>query len=184
MGDSDAAARGGRRGRRRRARPCRAGRFEAQADWGTLGSPESYLGYEQGRNFGSPGGAAPDEPHIYSTPNALEVNHWALSGDWTIEGGSSVLNEAGGRIAFRFHSRDAHLVLRASEAGAHVPFRVLLDGAPPGDEHGLDIDAQGNGTVIQPRLYQLIRQRGRIGDRTLEVEFHTPGVEAYVFTFG
>jgi Thioredoxin like C-terminal domain len=134
--------------------------FEAQADWTNLRSPETYVGYEQGRNFASAEGVALDEARTYSAPDSLRLNQWALSGDWTIERGASVLNGAEGRIAFRFHARDAHLPLRTRELGARVPFRVLVDGEPPGDAHGLDVDEQGNGTVIQPRLYQLIRQRG------------------------
>ena len=158
--------------------------FEAQADWTTLGSPETYLGYEQGRNFGSPGDAAPDTPRTYSVPGRLRLNEWALSGNWTIEARASVLDDAGGRIAFRFHARDVHLVLAPRERGAQVPFRVLVDGAPPGSAHGLDVDAEGNGIVVEPRLYQLVREPGEIADRTFEIEFAAAGVEAYVFTFG
>jgi thiol-disulfide isomerase/thioredoxin len=158
--------------------------FEVQADWVSLGSPETYLGYEQGRNFASPGDPVLDKPHTYSAPESLGLNEWALAGEWTIEGGASVLNGSEGRIAFRFHARDAHLVLRAREPGAEVPFQVLVDGEPPGGGHGLDVDEQGQGAVIQPRLYQLVRQRGEITERTLEIEFHAPGVEAYAFTFG
>jgi thioredoxin family protein len=95
-----------------------------------------------------------------------------------------VLNEADGGIAFRFHARDCHLVLQARKPGARVPFRVLVDGEPPGDAHGLDVDEQGHGTVIQPRLYQLVRHQGSIRDRTFKITFLEPGAEAYVFTFG
>jgi thiol-disulfide isomerase/thioredoxin len=159
--------------------------FEAQADWTNLGSPETYLGYEQAQNFASPGGAAFDEPRTYVAPDSLMLNRWALSGDWTIERGASVLNRADGRIAFRFHARDVHLVMRPRERGASVPFRVLVDGKPPGDAHGLDADEQGHGNLVQPRLYQLIREHGSmIADRTFEITFLAPGVEAYVFTFG
>ncbi len=159
--------------------------LEAQADWTNLRSPETYLGYEQGRNFASPEGAALDEPREYSVPDSLRLNEWALTGDWTIESGASVLYGTEGRIAFRFHSRDAHLVLRArAPGGVRVPFRVLLDGEPPGGAQGLDVDEQGYGTVVQPRLYQLVRQQDGIAERTLEIEFNAPGVEAYVFTFG
>jgi hypothetical protein len=158
--------------------------FEAQADWDDLGSPETYLGYEQARNFASPGGVALDEPRSYSAPESLRLNQWALSGDWTIESGASVLNEPEGGITFHFHARDAHLVLRAREPVARVPFRVLVDGEPPRDARGLDVDEQGYGTVVQPRLYQLVRQRDRIADRTLQIDFEAPGVEAYAFTFG
>jgi thiol-disulfide isomerase/thioredoxin len=159
--------------------------FEAQADWTNLGSPETYLGYEQAQNFASPGGAAFDEPRSYDAPDSLMLNRWALSGDWTIERGAAVLNRADGGIAFRFHARDVNLVVRAREPGASIPFRVLVDGEPPGDAHGLDADEQGNGTLVEPRLYQLIRERGsRIADRTFEITFLAAGVEAYVFTFG
>jgi thiol-disulfide isomerase/thioredoxin len=157
--------------------------FEAQADWTNLGSPETYLGYEQAQNFASPGDAASDEPRTYVAPDSLKLNDWALSGDWTIERRASVLNRADGRIAFRFHGRDVHLVMRP-EAGTSVLFRVLVDGEPPGDAHGLDVDERGHGTLGQPRLYQLIRERGSITDRTFEISFLAPGVEAYVFTFG
>jgi thiol-disulfide isomerase/thioredoxin len=144
--------------------------FEAQADWTTLQTPETYLGYEQAQNFAD------------WDPDRLEPNQWALSGDWTVEPGASVLNAADGRIRFRFHARDVHLVLRARETP--VPFRVLVDGETPRDAHGLDVDEQGRGTLVEPRLYQLIRQPGSIDDRTLEVAFDAPGVEAYAFTFG
>jgi hypothetical protein len=113
----------------------------------------------------------------------LPLNSWALAGDWTIEERAIVLNEAGGRIVFRFHARDVHLVLR-SRAGAAVPFRVAVDGDAPGDAHGLDVDEEGNGTLVQPRLYQLVREAGEITDRTLEITFLDAGAEAYVFTFG
>jgi thiol-disulfide isomerase/thioredoxin len=158
--------------------------FEAQADWADLRSPETYLGYEQGRNFASPGGAALDEPRTYVRPDSLRLNQWALSGDWTIGPGASVLNGGDGAIAFRSHARDVNLVLGPPERGTSVPFRVRVDGEPPGDAHGLDADEQGQGTVARQRLYQLIRERGSIVDRTFEITFLAPGVEAYVFTFG
>ena len=158
--------------------------FEAQADWADLQSPETYLGYEQGWNFASPGGADIDEAHTYAAPESLSLNHWALSGDWTIERRACVLNAAGGTIAFRFHARDVHLVMSPRPRGASVPFRVLVDGKPPGDAHGLDVDEQGRGTLAQQRLYQLVREPGPIADRTFEIAFEAAGVEAYVFTFG
>ena len=159
------------------------GGVEAQADWATLGSGETYVGYQQGHNFESPGGVTIDEPRAYSLPETLKLNSWALSGQWTVESRASVLNEAGGSIAFRFHARDVNLVLR-SRTGDAVPFRVLVDGDPPGAAHGLDVDDEGYGTLIQPRLYQLIRHPGPISDRTFEITFDGVGVEAYVFTFG
>jgi hypothetical protein len=158
--------------------------FEAQADWTNLASPETYLGYEQTQNFASPGGVAFDEPRTYVAPDSLRLNQWALSGEWTVERGAAVLNQADGGIAFRFHARDVHLVLRSPEPGVPVPFRVLINGEPPRDAHGLDVDDEGHGTVTQPRLYQLVRERGPITDRTFEITFLASGVEAYVFTFG
>lgn len=157
--------------------------LEAQADWANLSSPETYLGYQQGQNLDSPNGVAYDEPRAYAAPESLQLNTWALAGDWTIEERASVLNEAGGRIAFRFHARDVHLVLR-SRAGKAVPFRVAVDGKAPGDAHGLDVDEDGEGTLVQPRLYQLVREPQQITDRTFEITFLDGGVEAYVFTFG
>jgi thiol-disulfide isomerase/thioredoxin len=158
--------------------------FEAQADWATLESHETYLGYEQAQNFVSPGGAEIDEPRTYVAPDSLRLNRWALSGDWTIERRASVLNRADGRIAFRFHARDVHLVMGPPGRDTSVPFVVLVDGEPPDAAHGLDVDEQGRGTLSQQRLYQLIRERGSITERTFEITFLAPGVEAYVFTFG
>jgi hypothetical protein len=101
-----------------------------------------------------------------------------------IERRACALERAEGSIAFRFHARDAHLVMGPSAQGESVPFRVLVDGEPPGAAHGLDVDDQGAGTMDEQRLYQLIRQPGSIADRTLEIMFLAPGVKAYVFTFG
>jgi thiol-disulfide isomerase/thioredoxin len=158
--------------------------FEAQADWANLGSPETYLGYEQAQNFASPAGASPGEGHSYVAPDRLKLNHWALAGDWTLEKRASVLNQADGRISLRFHARDVHLVMGPLERGTSVRFRVLLDGDTPGSAHGVDIDEDGHGAVAQQRLHQLIRQEGPIDDRTFEITFLAPGVEAYAFTFG
>jgi thiol-disulfide isomerase/thioredoxin len=158
--------------------------LEVQADWANLESSETYLGYEQAQNFASPGGAAFDEPRTYVVPDPLGLNRWALSGNWTIERGASVLNDADGGIAFRFHSRDVHLVMGPRSRGTSVPFRVFVDGEPPGDAHGVDVDEQGHGTLSEQRLYQLIREAESITDRTFEITFLAPGVEAYVFTFG
>jgi thiol-disulfide isomerase/thioredoxin len=156
---------------------------EAQADWTNVESPETYLGAQQGHNFASPGGASINDPHTYTLPERLRLNSWALSGKWTVESRATVLHDAGGAIAFRFHARDINLVLR-SRTGDAVPFRVLIDGAAPGASHGVDADAEGTGTLVRPRLYQLVRQEGPIVDRTFEIGFLEPGVEAYVFTFG
>jgi thiol-disulfide isomerase/thioredoxin len=158
--------------------------LEAQADWASLQSPETYLGYEQARGFASSGDAVLDQTHTFAAPDRLNLNHWALEGDWTIERRASVLDRAGGRILFRFHARDVHLVMGSRPRSASVPFQVLIDGEPPGDAHGLDVDEDGSGTLAQQRLYQLIRQPGGITDRTFEITFLAPGAEAYVFTFG
>jgi thiol-disulfide isomerase/thioredoxin len=158
--------------------------FEAQADWDNLESPETYLGYEQAQNFASAGDSRLDEPHTYAAPDRLRLNQWALSGEWTIRPGASVLNGADGTIAFRFHARDVNLVLGPPARDASVAFRVLVDGEPPGAAHGLDVDEEGSGTVVEQRLYQLVREPGPIEDRTFEITFFAPGAEAYVFTFG
>jgi thiol-disulfide isomerase/thioredoxin len=158
--------------------------FEAQADWENLETPETYLGYQQGQNFASPGGARFGERRTYGAPDRLQLNEWALSGDWTVGSGASVLNRADGRIAFRFHARDVHLVMGPPDREASVPFWVLVDGEPVGAARGLDVDEQGHGTATRQRLYQLIREPGSITDRTVEITFLAPGVEAYVFTFG
>ena len=158
--------------------------FEAPADWPELQSPENFLGYERSQNFASPGGALTDVSHVYALPAHLALNDWALSGDWTVGKQAIVMGKAGGRIAYRFRARDLHLIAGAAARGASVRFRVLLDGRPPGAAHGLDVDAQGYGTVAEPRLYQLIRQPKPIVDRQFEIEFLDSGVEGYDFTFG
>jgi thiol-disulfide isomerase/thioredoxin len=157
---------------------------EAAADWGSLRSPENYVGYERTENFASPGGAALDKRHTYAVPARLRLNHWALSGDWTVGKQAIALNNASGRIAYRFHARDLHLVMGPAARGTSVRFRVLIDGKSPGAAHGIDVDEQGNGTVTEQRMYQLIRQPQPIADRQFEIEFLNPGVEAFAFTFG
>jgi thiol-disulfide isomerase/thioredoxin len=157
--------------------------FEAQADWATLQSPETYLGYGQGRNFAVSGAVRPDESSAYAVPETLALNRWALSGEWTIGERASVTNQRGGKIVFRFHARDVNLVLRSRD-GRPIPFRVLVDGVEPGSTHGLDVDPRGAGTLVEPRLYQLVRERETIADRTFEIAFEEAGAEAYVFTFG
>ncbi|TMB50121.1 MAG: redoxin domain-containing protein [Chloroflexi bacterium] len=157
---------------------------EAAADWASLGSPESYVGYGRAVGFASPGGVAPDERHSYSAPTTLHRNQWALSGDWRIGSELAHLNQPGGSIACQFHARDLHLVMGPSLANPSVRFRVRLDGEPPGFAHGVDVDESGNGTADYQRMYQLIRQPGPIGDRLFEIEFLDPRVEAFVFTFG
>jgi hypothetical protein len=145
--------------------------LEAQADWSTLETPETYLGSRQAQNY------------VEGDPDRLGLNQWSLSGDWSIEPGAAVLNGSTGTIRFRFHARDVNLVLRSGE-GTSVPFRVLVDGQPPREAQGEDVDADGQGTLVQPRLYQLIRQPGPIDDRTFEIVFDGSGVEGYSFTFG
>jgi hypothetical protein len=158
--------------------------IEAPADWDNLRTPENYLGYARAENFGSPGGAVADARHAYTAPARLELNQWAFTGDWTIGKQVTRLNAAHGRIAYRFHARDLHLVMGPAAAGASVRFRVLIDGKPPGAAHGGDVDDQGYGTVTEQRLYQLIRQPGPIRDRIFEIEFLDGGVEVLAFTFG
>jgi thiol-disulfide isomerase/thioredoxin len=157
---------------------------EAPADWDDLRSPENYTGYERTENFASPGGTVPGEAHIYAVPAELRLNQWGLSGDWTMEEQASTLNKAGGQIACRFRARDLNLVMGRGGSPAAAPFRVLLDGQPPGTAHGIDVDGEGNGTVTEPRLYQLIRQPGPVTDRTFEITFPGPGAQAFSFTFG
>jgi hypothetical protein len=157
---------------------------EAAADWSNLRSPETYVGYGRAHNFESRGGAAVDKPRVYAAPSELRLNHWALSGDWTIKREFAALNKAKGRIAHRFHARDVHLVMGPAAPGASVRFRVLIDGQPPRGAHGADVDAQGNGVLTEQRMYQLIRQGAPVTDRTFEIEFLDPGAEVFAFTFG
>jgi thiol-disulfide isomerase/thioredoxin len=157
---------------------------EVAADWDDLQSSENYVGYDRTENFASPGGAVLDRRRVYAVPARLRLNHWALSGDWTVQNHAIVLNRANGRIAYRFHARDLHLVMGPAARGTSVRFRVLVDGHAPGAAHGIDIDNLGNGTVTEQRLYQLIRQPKPISDRQFEIEFLDSGVEAFAFTFG
>jgi thiol-disulfide isomerase/thioredoxin len=149
---------------------------EAAADWASLWSPENYLGYQRTENFASSDGALFDRRHVYAAPRQLRLNHRALAGDWTIKRQAIVLNEAEGRIAYRFQARDLHLVMAPTAPGAPVRFRVRIDGQPPGAAHGTDVDDQGNGTVTEPRLYQLVRQPRPVSERTFEVTFLDPGI--------
>jgi thiol-disulfide isomerase/thioredoxin len=157
---------------------------EVAAAWDTLQSPETYLGYERAEGFASPRGAAHDERRIYSAPTQLALNQWALSGDWTIANWSAASNETKGRISYRFHARDLHLVMGSVVHGGSVRFRVLVDGQPPGAAHGVDVDAEGSGSVTEQRLYQLIRQPKPIADRLFEIQFLDSGAEVFSFTFG
>jgi cytochrome c biogenesis protein CcdA/thiol-disulfide isomerase/thioredoxin len=155
-----------------------------QADNANMRSPETYIGYERAEQFMSPGGETPDRLHDYSAPKSLDVNDWGLAGAWKVGAEQATLEGATGRIVYRFHARDLHLVLGPSKDGKPVRFRVSIDGAPPGASHGSDISADGSGTVTEQRLYQLVRQTGPVADRTFTIEFLDPGVEAYAFTFG
>ncbi len=157
---------------------------EAEADWDNLDSPETYLGYERTQILDAPGGVAPDDRQVYDIPDDVGLNHWALSGDWTVSAGIVHLNEPNGRIAFRFHARDLHLVMGPRAGAPPVTFRVLLDGRALDDANGSDVDAHGSGVADYQRMYQLIRQRGPIQDRLFEIEFLDRGVEAFCFTFG
>jgi hypothetical protein len=157
---------------------------EVQADWENLGSPESYLGYDQATGFDAGGRAVWDEPHTYTAPANLRLNRWGLTGDWTVRSDASALNSPTGRVVYQFHARDVNLVMGPARKGATVRFRVLLDGESAAAAHGADVDADGNGTLVQQRMYQLIRQPGPIRDRRFEIEFLDGGVEAFCFTFG
>jgi Thioredoxin like C-terminal domain/AhpC/TSA family len=156
---------------------------EAEADWGNLRSPETYLGYGRTVGFASPGELAPDERRSYSPPAGLGRNEWGLLGDWRVGPEAAHLDGAGA-IQFRFHARDVHLVMGPPAGGPPVRFTVRLDGDPPGSARGVDIDEAGSGTADYQRMYQLIRQPGPVRDRVFEIEFLDAGVEAFVFTFG
>jgi cytochrome c biogenesis protein CcdA/thiol-disulfide isomerase/thioredoxin len=156
---------------------------EAAADTDDVRSPETYIGYARAEKFVSPDSAVKGDSHVYAV-GKLQLNEWGLSGDWTIGEERAVLNKQGGGIVYRFHARDLHLVLGSARKGNPVRFRVMIDGAPPGDNHGTDVDAGGHGVVNGQRLYQLVRQNGAITDHTFEIRFLDPGAEAYAFTFG
>lgn len=158
--------------------------FELPADWQNLKSPEMYLGYERAENFSSPRDAELDRRRAYAVPSRLELNRWALAGEWTMTNPATVLNRAGGHVVCRFHARDVHLVIGPVRRENSIRFRVSIDGQPPGPAHGLDVDDSGNGVVREQRLYQLVRQPGAIVDRTFGIEFLDAGVEVFAFTFG
>ena len=163
--------------------PSKGSAWRQQADWDHLQTPETYLGYWRSEQFASPDGAAFDARRAYELPERLPVNHWALAGEWTIGAENVELDQAGGSIAYRFHARDAHLVL---SRGSREPirFRVLLDGEAPGPSHGVDVDEDGTGLLRDGRLYQLVREHDAVRERTLQITFLEPGAEAYAFTFG
>jgi thiol-disulfide isomerase/thioredoxin len=157
---------------------------EAAPDWNNLKSPENYLGYERTENFASAGGLRSRKSRIYASPEHLKLNHWALAGNWTAEKQAILLNAVNGRIAYQFHARDLHLVMGPVPGGASVRFRILVDGNPPGDSRGSDVDEQGSGTASELRMYQLVRQPKPIVDRKFEIEFLDSGAQAFSFTFG
>jgi thiol-disulfide isomerase/thioredoxin len=169
---------------RENAASIEASAAEAPADWADLRSSETYVGYDRAENFASAGHLARDRRRAYTIPAHLASNQWALAGDWTIGRQATVLNTPSGRIACRFHARDLHLVMGPPREGRSIRFRVSIDGQPPRPARGLDVDADGNGMVVEPRLYQLIRQPKPIVDRQFEIEFLDSGVETFSFTFG
>jgi hypothetical protein len=151
---------------------------------GDVQSPETYVGYRQAQRFASPERVAQDSRKTYSLPTTPSLNEWGLGGSWNVGAESGVLQSAPGKIVFRFHSRDLHMVLGPTKNGKPIRFKVKLDGIPPGDNCGVDSAPDGTGEIREPRLYQLIRQKGRVEDRTFEIEFLDPGVQAFSFTFG
>lgn len=155
---------------------------EAPADWGNLRSPETYTGYARTSNLAS-GGAVLNKRHTYAAPSRLQLNEWALAGDWRLREDAAVLESKGGRVAFCFHARDLHLVM-GHATNKPVAFSVSIDGHAPGPGHGVDVDEQGRGTLAGPRMYQLVRLPHPIGDRRFEIEFEDPGVEVFSFSFG
>jgi thiol-disulfide isomerase/thioredoxin len=157
---------------------------EAAPDADQVRSPETYIGYDRAQSVVSTPSPVHDTAQDYSTPKSLDLNQWGLEGAWTVQGEKALLDHASGRIVFRFHARDLHIVLGPGADGKPVRFRVLLDGAPPANSHGVDADAAGRGVVHEQRLYQLIRQKEAVTDRTFAIEFEDPGVQAFSFTFG
>lgn len=157
---------------------------QAASTFADVLSPETYLGYERAENFVSPGGLVRDVAHVYAAPGMPKLNEWGLAGDWTVHDEHAALDGGEGAIVFRFHARDLHLVLGPAADGAPVRFRVTIDGRAPGADHGVDTDADGQGTVTAERLYQLVRQKGEVAEHTFEIRFLAPGVRAYAFTFG
>jgi len=157
--------------------------IQASADEKHVASPETYIGYERARHFTSPGGFGRGEAKSYSVPDNLDMNEWGLSGSWRVDAEKAVSLGAGGKIVFRFHARDLHLVLGPGTDGKPVRFRVTVDGQEPGANHGVDIDSSGAGIARDQRLYQLVRQSGDIRDRTFTIEFLDAGIQAYSFTF-
>jgi cytochrome c biogenesis protein CcdA/thiol-disulfide isomerase/thioredoxin len=157
---------------------------QAEADFKDVASPETYVGYARQQNYASPETIRKDAPQTYTAASRLTVNQWALAGNWTVSDEHAALVSAPGKVLFRFHARDLHLVLGPGKNGKPIRFRVRIDGAASGEDHGVDTDAQGEGVVKEYRLYQLVRQKGKVEDRTFEIEFLDPGVQVFAFTFG
>jgi thiol-disulfide isomerase/thioredoxin len=157
---------------------------EIPADWKSLASPETYLGYNRTSDFASPGGIQQGKNGIYEDPYTLSLNQWSLAGDWTIGAEAVMSNFEKDRITYHFHARDLNLVMGPNKAGLAIPFRVHIDNQPPGKAHGSDTDEQGRGIASDQRLYQLIRQRNKVKDHQFDIEFENPGIEALAFTFG
>jgi Redoxin. len=156
---------------------------EAAPDLGSIQSQETYIGYQRASNFVSPEGVKNDAERTYSAGQP-RLNEWSLQGKWTVGAEQATLNQEGGGLTYRFRARDLHLVLGSSTDGKPIRFNIKIDGRVPGESHGADVDAAGNGTVTQTRLYQLVRQAGDVRERTFEIWFLDPGLEAFVFTFG
>ena len=152
-------------------------------DWAEMASPETYIGTERAEHFASPGGAHRGRSSLYAPPAQLSRNQWALAGQWTLLAQSAQLDQPGGKIQYRFHARDLHLVLGPGKDGKPVRFRIRIDGHAPGAAHGSDTSADGEGTITEERLYQLVRQSAPIQDHTFEIEFLDPAVQAFAFTF-
>jgi hypothetical protein len=157
---------------------------EVEANWQDLESAETYLGYDRTQGFASPGGMAPKERRLYTRPEHLGLNQWALAGDWTVDADRVHLNDGSGRIDFSFHARDVHLVMGPPERNTSIPFRITIDGEPPRDAAGSDTAGDGTGVLSQQRMYQLVRQFGPIADRVFTIEFLDRAAEAFAFTFG
>lgn len=157
---------------------------EVPASWSDLRSPENYLGYRRTENFASRGGVARDRRHRYEAPSRIALNQWALAGEWTMGSHAVASSVPGSRIDNRFHARDLHMVMGPLQPGSQVRFRVTIDGRPPDHAAGADVDGAGDGTMVDHRLYQLVRQPGTIVDREFRIEFLDGGAEAYAFTFG
>jgi thiol-disulfide isomerase/thioredoxin len=175
----------------RNAKPMPAGAvsvhgqgLEAAPDMRDARSPETYIGYARAEHFASPGGIRQDAEKVYTAPAQPKLNQWGLDGKWVDHQQIAVLESAGGKIVFHFQARDLHLVLGPTADGKPVRFRVTIDGQAPGDNHGVDTDAEGNGVVTEHRLYQLVRQKGAVTGHVFQIEFEDPGVQAFSFTFG